>query len=146
MNRKRFLLLFCLASLPILSFAQDRIGFAYDAAGNRVKREIVMAVPQAMAKQRAVAAGERSFMDAVQGHSVKIVSNAADGILTVSISGLQNADRCSLAVYTYQGVTILTENVTAETATVNIGSQPADVYMLRITLNDHATTWKIVKK
>ena len=30
--------------LPITSFAQDKIGYSYDAAGYRVKNEIIMYV------------------------------------------------------------------------------------------------------
>ena len=49
---KKYYLLFYLALLPVVSSAQDRIGYSYDASGNRVKREIVMPVPKAMAKQQ----------------------------------------------------------------------------------------------
>lgn len=146
MNGKRISLLSCLVLWAVLSFAQSRIGFAYDAAGNRVKREIVLAVPQMMANQGAFAVGNRSFTDTMQGHSIKILSNAVEEILKISISGLQSTDRCSLAVCTYQGIVLLMEKIRGEVVTINISSQPAGVYLLRITLNNHTTTWKIVKK
>lgn len=146
MNGKRISLLSCLVLWAVLSFAQSRIGFAYDAAGNRVKREIVLAVPQMMANQGAFAVGNRSFTDTMQGHSIKILSNAVEEILKISISGLQSTDRCSLAVCTYQGIVLLMEKIRGEVITINISSQPAGVYLLRITLNNHTTTWKIVKK
>ena len=46
---RKFYLSFYLALLPVISSAQDRIEYNYDASGNRVKREIVMPVPKAMA-------------------------------------------------------------------------------------------------
>lgn len=49
---RKFHLLFYLALLPVVSSAQDRIGYSYDASGNRVKREIVMPVPKAMANSK----------------------------------------------------------------------------------------------
>mgnify|MGYP002519002148 CR=1 FL=1 len=146
MNRKSLSLLSCLIFWAVLSFAQNRIGYTYDAAGNRVRREIVLAVPQARASQRALAVASRKFTDVMQGHTVKISTDAAGGVLNVCILGLQSTDRCSLAVCTYQGMILLTEKIRGEVATVNISRQPAGVYLFRITLNDHAITWKIVKK
>ncbi len=146
MNRKRPSLLSCLIFWAALSFAQDRIGYTYDAAGNRVRREIVLAVPLARASQGELAAGNRKITDVIQNHAVKIFADAAEGILNVSILGLQSTDRCSLVVCTHQGIMLLTERIRGEGATVNISRQPAGVYLLRITLNDHTATWKIVKK
>ena len=53
---KKIYLLPILALLPLVSSAQGTIGYSYDAAGNRVTREIVMPVPKAMAKQQTFAA------------------------------------------------------------------------------------------
>ncbi len=77
-----------LAMLPVMSSAQNKIGYSYDAAGNRVKREIVMSYQQAMSKQQTFPIEEPSFSDNLQGHSVKIylVGGAVGGILG-SLSG-----------------------------------------------------------
>lgn len=45
---RKIQLMFYLVLLPVVSSAQDRIGYSYDASGNRIKREIVMQVPKAM--------------------------------------------------------------------------------------------------
>lgn len=37
---RKYNLLFYLVLLPMVSFAQAKIGYSYDVAGNRVKREI----------------------------------------------------------------------------------------------------------
>ena len=97
---RKFHLLFYLALLPVVSSAQDRIGYSYDAAGNRVKREIVMPIPKAMAKQQTFAADGQAFTDMLRDHTVKIYPNPTEGALQVSISGLTGTDKCSLGVYT----------------------------------------------
>lgn len=48
---RRLYLLLCIVLLSVCSYAQGKIGYSYDAAGNRIKREIIMPVPKTMAKQ-----------------------------------------------------------------------------------------------
>lgn len=143
---KKFHLLFYLALLPVVSSAQDRIGYSYDASGNRVKREIVMPVPKAMAKQQNFSSDNQSFSDMLRDHSIKIYPNPTKGALQVSISGLTGTDKCSLEVYTAQGAQVLTENVKTDNVDINISNQPNGVYLLQITINGKSTTWKIVKQ
>lgn len=66
---RKFYLSFYLALLPVISSAQDRIEYNYDASGNRVKREIVMPVPKAMAKQQNFSSDNQSFSDMLRDHS-----------------------------------------------------------------------------
>ena len=83
---KKIYLLPILALLPLVSSAQGTIGYSYDAAGNRVKREIVMPVPKAMAKQQTFAADGQAFTDMLRDHTVKIYPNPTEGGLQVSNS------------------------------------------------------------
>lgn len=139
-------LLICLALCPFVSFAQNKIGYSYDDAGNRVKREIVMPAPKAMAKQQDFGTNSQSFYDLLHDHTVRIYPNSSEGVLQVCISGLKSTDKCSLVVYTTQGALVLTENVKTDRTDVNISNQPAGVYLLKITINDNSTTWKIIRK
>lgn len=146
MDKRKFLLLFYLALLPVVSSAQDRIGYSYDASGNRVKREIVMPVPKAMAKQQNFSSDNQSFSDMLRDHSIKIYPNPTKGALRICISGLKGTDKCSLEVYTTQGMQILAEKLKTDNTDINISNQPNGVYLLQITINGKSTTWKIVKK
>ena len=85
--------------LPSVSYAQDRIAYNYDAAGNRVKREIVMLNSKAMAKQQIFSQEEQSLSEIVNDKNIKISTNTTSGILTVSIPNLKSTDRCSLEIY-----------------------------------------------
>ncbi|MDY5491099.1 MAG: T9SS type A sorting domain-containing protein [Prevotella sp.] len=40
----------------------------------------------------------------------------------------------------------MTENVRNGHVDIYISNHPAGVYLLRITINNHSTTWKIIKK
>jgi hypothetical protein len=143
---RKFYLWICLVSLPTVSSAQGKITYAYDTSGNRVKREIVMPAPMAMAKQQSLEPGGQVFSDMLRDHSVKIYPNPTEGALRVSISGLEGTDRCSLGVYMSQGAQILTESVKTDNVNIDISNRPAGIYLLRITINNNSTTWKIIKK
>lgn len=142
---RKFCLLICLTLLPVVSSAQSRIGYSYDASGNRIKREIVMPASKAMAKQQNFSPKEQSFSDMLHDHSIKIYPNPTEGALKICISGLKSTDKCSLGAYTLQGTQILTKDVKADNIDINIGNQPTGTYLLRITINN-STTWKIIKK
>ena len=141
---RKFHLLFYLALLPVVSSAQDRIGYSYDASGNRIKREIIM--QPSKAKQQTFETEGQVFSDMLQEHDVKIYPNPTDGILKVSISGIKNTDKCSLAIYTMRGDRVMLDERQQYNFDVNISNQPAGTYLLRITINNQSTTWKIIKK
>lgn len=146
MNMRKFHLLFYLALLSVISSAQDRIGYSYDVLGNRVKREIVMPVPKAMAKQQNFSSDNQSFSDMLHDHSIKIYPNPTKGALRICVSGLKGTDKCSLEVYTTLGVQILARKVETDNIDINISNQPNGIYLLHITINGQSTTWKIVKQ
>ena len=135
-----------LTLLPVVSSAQGRIGYSYDAAGNRVKRQIIMPVPKTMAKQQNFSSDNQSFSDMLCYHSVKIYPNLSKGVLKICIFGLKDSDKCSLGVYTTQGVQILAKKIKTDNTDVDISNQPNGVYLLQIAINGKSTTWKIVKK
>ncbi len=141
---RKFHLLFYLALLPVVSSAQDRIGYSYDASGNRIKREIIMQPPKA--KQQTFETEGQVFSDMLQEHDVKIYPNPTDGIMKVRISGIKNTDKCSLAIYTMRGDRVMLDERQQYNFDVNISNQPAGTYLLRITINNQSTTWKIIKK
>lgn len=138
----------CLSFLffSLISTAQSKIGYAYDAAGNRIKREIVMPASRAMARQQGLGSERQMFSDMLRDHAVKIYPNPTEGALRISIAGLKGDDKCMLGVYTVRGTQVLTENVNTDHVDINISNQPAGVYLLRITINNNSTTWKIIKK
>lgn len=146
MSMRNFYLLIYLALLPVVSFAQEKIGYSYDDAGNRVKREIVMSFPKAMAKQQASSPEDQRFSDMLHDHSIKIYPNPTEGALKIGISGLKDTDRCTFGVYTTQGSQIVAGNVNADNVDINITNNPSGVYLLKITINNNSTTWKIIKK
>lgn len=143
---RKYYLLFYLALLPIVSSAQGRIEYSYDAAGNRVKREIIMPITKVMAEQQDFSSDNQNFSDMLSDHSIKIYPNPTKGALKICVFGLKDTDKCSLEIYTAQGVQIMAEKVNTYNTDINISNHPQGVYLLQITINGKSTIWKIVKK
>ena len=146
MSMRKYYLLFYLALLPVVSSAQGKIGYTYDASGNRVKQKIIMLVSKAIAKQQNFSSDNQSFSDMLHDLYIKIFPNPTTGALRICIFGLKGTDKCSLEVYTIQGMQILAEKVKTDNTDINISNQPNGAYLLQITINGKSTTWKIVKK
>ena len=142
---RKIFLYFCFMLFPAFVFAQSKIGYAYDMAGNRIKREIVMSASQAMAKKQSFESQD-FYSERLREHSVKIYPNPTQGNLKVSISDLETSDKCHLGVYSIQGTQIFAFDVSSDNADVDISNQPNGVYLLQITINGQSTTWKIVKQ
>lgn len=132
---------------PVVSIAQSNIGYSYDAAGNRVRREIVVqAVQNGEAKQQSLDSEKMSFSDMLCGHSIKINPNPATGNLSIIISGLTQSDRGSCVVYTPQGSQVVAGNIGTGNFNIALGGHPSGIYLLKISVNNNSTTWKIVKR
>lgn len=86
---RKYYLLFYLALLPIVSSAQGRIEYSYDAAGNRVKREIIMPITKVMAEQQDFSSDNQNFSDMLSDHSIKIYPNPTKGALKICVFGLK---------------------------------------------------------
>ena len=142
---RKFFIYLCFMLFPAFTFAQSKIGYAYDMAGNRIKREIVMSVSRAMAKKQSFESQD-FYSERLREHTVKIYPNPTQANLKVSISGLDNSDKCHLGVYSIQGTQILAFDVNSDNVNVDISNQPNAVYLLQITINGQSTTWKIVKQ
>lgn len=138
----------CLALLfsPFLLKAQNKVAYAYDNAGNRIGREIVMQAQQAKASRQLPGTARLSFTDMLNDHGIMIYPNPTYGFLKLCIYGLKDTDKCSMSLYTTKGAQIMANDVNKESLEINISNQPAGVYLLRITINNNSTIWKIIKK
>ena len=136
-----FLLAFMATSLS--EIAQGKVGFAYDEAGNRVKREIV--ITRSVNAEDESPKKSESYYDALGDRTVKISPNSS-GVINVSVLHMLPTDEGSIGVYAVSGTEVLKQRVTSAETVVDISNQPHGVYILRVIINGTSTTWKITKK
>lgn len=136
-------ILFLISS--IVSQAQSKLGFAYDEAGNRIKREIELPITKSLSKGKFLE-NYGDFLDNLGKHSLVIHPKSTDGKFKICITGLQRSDDCRLYVYSTKGTLLLSSDIHSEEIDVDICNQPQGIYLLQVTINDLSTTWKIIKR
>lgn len=135
------LLILMIFSLEMSSSGQN-IKYAYDAAGNRIKREIVLQTrtnPQNEAKKE-------SYSEMLSQREIRIYPNPTDGQLKVEISNLDQSDECNLSIFNANGQNVQSVKSKSSVAEFDISNQPKGIYILVILINGEKSTWKIIKK
>lgn len=138
-----FLLSFLALAVAQTAIAQNQISFAYDAAGNRVSRQIVL--PRSMPSDPLQETDENAFFDMLAQRTVKLVGTAS-GILKIEIIGFEPADDVQAEVFTTDGRLVVSQKISEATASIDISSRATGTYILIISVNGQQTTWKVAKQ
>lgn len=135
---KTKILLLSLLSCSLGMYAQNKLGYTYDDAGNRVKREIVMSRTQSQVAKRAVA-----YSDMISDHQFQIIPNTKSG--KVKVVALDGKLQFNVLVYNMSGQNVLVlKNVVGQTE-VDLSHEPNGVYVLVLAIGQEKATWKIMK-
>ena len=136
---RTFLFLIFSFLVSFKSLAQE-ISYAYDEAGNRVKREVVIG------KKRGAAASKKkapSYSDMLSNHEILIAPNPTKGKVKVSVPNIDaNFD---VHVYSSGGQVIVSQPSVRDYTEIDLTNQPDGVYVLVISFGQEKTTWKIIK-
>ena len=143
MRKKRIVFLSAVLAVFVAMNAQNRVQFAYDQAGNRVKRELVITHNARYAKKAATR--EEAYFEDLGERTVKISSNGS-GIIKITVLHMHTEDEGNVAVYSLGGSEVLNLALSSVETLVDISDKPKGVYILKVTLNGKVTTWKITKK
>lgn len=143
MNKIKQVFLLAFMATSLSAIAQGKVGFAYDEAGNRVKREIV--ITRSVNAEDESPKKSESYYDALGDRIVKISPNSS-GVINVSVLHMLPTDDGGIGVYAVSGTEVLKQRVTSAETVVDISNQPHGVYILRVIINGTSTTWKITKK
>ena len=81
--------------LPLIVSSQTIVNYTYDAAGNRIKREIVLS--------RSMENTEKPLTETISSKSISIYPNPTAGLLKISISGWETTDKCKFTIFSLKG-------------------------------------------
>ena len=131
--------------------AQNKISFAYDAAGNRVSRTIELpASPGEFGGGGGTAEfreDENFFTESLAEKEIKIYPNPTRGQLRVEILGYENLDKNSfIQVLTSSGALLYKSTALSQTNDINLTDKPDGLYLMLITIAGERSTWKIIKQ
>ena len=124
------------ATLACAASAQ-KVTYDYDNAGNRVSRAPYVGSAD---RQREPITAE------VGGSSVRIYPNPTEGRLSVEVSGLERVKAASVTVFTAQGQVIMRKDIASSPTDIDISGQVNGVYVMRVSIDGHNSSWKIIKR
>jgi hypothetical protein len=130
---------------------QGNVSYAYDAAGNRISRTIVL--QQSMMRAMSMPdfdsdetwEEEKPFVDFLNDLQVKIFPNPTRGQLAIEITGA-DGENVQITVFSARGELLLTKQATASARTaVDLSAFSTGNYILVLTINGTNQQYKIVK-
>lgn len=139
-----FLSFMAMMSLAIPAYTSPlSVSFAYDSAGNRIKREIVLS-------QRNIpghsGSGTTYAKELLADREIRIHPNPTKGMLMVEIMNHTHEDSGQLSLFNMSGMQILSADISQNITTLDISACANGVYVLRIGLNGRFSSWKIIKE
>ena len=130
------------------AFSQNAIRFAYDALGNRVKREIVLQNSDVV--KRNMSSEEKKednfYSDMLSEKQIRIWPNPTEGHLKVEIQGLAPEEKACLRLTSMSGAVVNVKETTSPVSELDLSHCINGIYLLHIATGRQETTWKIIKK
>ncbi len=130
------------------AFSQNAIRFAYDALGNRVKREIVLQNSDVV--KRNMSSEEKKednfYSDMLSEKQIRIWPNPTEGHLKVEIQGLALEEKACLRITSMSGAVVNVKETTSPVSELDLSHCINGIYLLHIATGRQETTWKIIKK
>ncbi len=141
---KRAILLSLTLLLAMAVKAQQKLSYAYDAAGNRVGRTIVLEPRSASDSENP--ADTVFFEETLDDTQVRIYPNPVETQMTIRVSGYAPSMQGEYSLYNITGTMVAKRRITGETTLVDMGRYPKGIYILHIILNGQPTAWRVIKK
>ncbi len=142
MKNRTLLLLSILLATISAAFPQRRIGFAYDEAGNRVRREII--IEQNRIANKNTDQG-KIYYDSSVGLTVKFTYHSS-GVIEINVQGFGSEDTGYIEIFSLSSKPVYAQDIDDSLTVLDIGGQPDGIYILRIIVNKRQTSWKITKR
>lgn len=141
---KQLFLTLMLTCIYIGAKAQQSLSYAYDAAGNRISRTIILETRASMAME------ERKdsvfFEEMLAEKQLKIYPNPVEQQLNIAVDEYSSSLDGFFELYDTNGKLLKKAKMIEYKTQVDMSNFIPGVYILKISLNKKDTTWKIIKK
>lgn len=124
--------------------AQTIFSFGYDASGNRLTRTITLKSASISKDSVELKKALTPLDDQIGLNKVRIYPNPTKGLLGVEIPNLGDIPS-NLQIYSLGGTLLQQVRIVTEYAEIDLSNQPTGIYVLRISIGDKTSVWKIIK-
>jgi len=139
---KRLLFIVLLFSAVTYVYAQNKIKYTYDSAGNRIKKEIVLSSTRSLLSEDDE---QEPYIEEMQSHEIRIYPNPTKGILNIKITGVDKVNG-QISIYNIVGKLIEKAELSDNYQTFDLSAQPNGIYIMQIKIEDKVSSWKIIKE
>lgn len=120
----------------------QKIHYAYDDAGNRIKKEVVTIVPVKKEDKEV----EKFLTPGELGNDVKLKVSKSGDIINVQIQAIEVTDLYGVEIYNVAGYKVFEGKYGEAVFDVEIGGLPKGVYVIRLSAGSKSKIWKIIKE
>ena len=127
--------------------AQSTISYDYDAAGNRIKRHVII-LPSVKAdtSDQTKKSKQEIYEETLAGQKIIIYPNPTKGQLLVDIQGYAEESRIELYVYSLTGELLISQSSSSKNNSLDLSIYPAGIYVLKVTVDNKSNKWKVIKQ
>lgn len=137
MKKIIFLVFLLFSALTIKG--QQQLSYAYDAAGNRISRTIVVGAHNADGD------APQTYMVTIDSRQLAINTGSEQPQLTIAVEEYDSSLTGEYSILDKKGTLLAKEELSNETTLVEMEELPSGSYILNILLNGHTSRWELVK-
>lgn len=139
------LLLSLFWGVEVKALSQNKIYYTYDAAGDRVSREVVQSKSMSA---KSLEASEEQHIDGIfKNYKIDIYNNPSSGSVRVMVSNMTGGEVVgAINVYGIDGIFITKQAINVSGNFIDLGVRHSGVYILQVEISGELASWKIVKK
>ena len=139
------LIFLLLVAISLTVSGQNMVSYAYDNAGNRISRKIVLLTSNsAHAKKDTIAPSP--VEEQMGGRKLTVYPNPTKGELKVDITGGNNKDEIRIQLFSAQGIQLQSRKAAVGTTPIDMVIYPPGWYILQVKAGDKVTELKIIKQ
>jgi len=140
-----YLLFLFLVAFSMHGKGQNMVSYAYDNAGNRISRKIVLlnSSPTHVKKDTISPAPVKEQLG---DRTITIFPNPTKGALAVEITGGSDKDEIRIMLISGQGIQLKTMKAQTGTTPLDLRAYPPGWYILRVKSGEKVTEFKIIKQ
>lgn len=131
----------------VVGVSQQTISYAYDNAGNRIQRVIIVQKAELISEEiTSIDETSMYYIESIDTKEVKIFPNPTSGNITVSIPQDLKILGATVQIVSVQGTVIEKRIVENSNEQFDLYSAPSGIYSLLITTPTSQRVWKVIKE
>jgi hypothetical protein len=125
---------------------QSIVSYAYDNAGNRISRKVVLLSSNPTHVKKDTISTPAPVAEQLGDRKITVFPNPTKGDLAVDITGGNDKDEMQIVLISAQGIQLQTLKAVTGTTPVNMLHYPPGWFILRVKAGDKMTEFKIIKQ